>query len=207
MSSKKEIRMAENYEITERISIGDRDVVFGMDMDNELPYFCSFLVDNGIYYFFPDAKAGCDYAEMMELFADRIKEQCRKVREEQEKVTIKREVFTSGMCVPAGDSDLMGKVVAVRPEVLKPEYRSCEHQLIYITGGNGARAETLGTACFGTNLYSGKSGRWERYEILGEVKPECLPDWAKAKVKEIRRENIEEQIREKRRAVRKDEGR
>ena len=33
--------------------------------------------------------AGDDYVEMMELFADRIKTQCEKVREEWAKVTVR----------------------------------------------------------------------------------------------------------------------
>ena len=35
---------------------------------------------------------------------------------------------------------------------------------------------------FCTNLLTGKSTRYERMDVMGEVKPECMPDWAKRKL-------------------------
>jgi len=38
---------------------------------------------------------------------------------------------------------------------------------------------------------TGEKSRWERYDVLGEIKPECMPDWAKealAKIKEQQKE-------------------
>lgn len=40
-------------------------------------------------------------------------------------------------------------------------------------------------------LPQAKKSRWERYDVLGEIKPECMPDWAKealAKIKEQQKE-------------------
>ena len=34
---------------------------------------------------------------------------------------------------------------------------------------------------FCKNLYDGKNTRYERMDVLGEVKPERMPDWAKEK--------------------------
>ncbi len=44
MEQETEKRMAENYEITQGIQIGDKEVVFGIDEENEMPYFCGFYV-------------------------------------------------------------------------------------------------------------------------------------------------------------------
>ena len=44
-----------------------------------------------------------------------------------------------------------------------------------------------GQAVFGTSLADGKHARWERCDVLGEIKPEKMPEWAKealAKIKE-----------------------
>ena len=38
-----------------------------------------------------------------------------------------------------------------------------------------------GSAVFCKNLYDGKNTRYERMDVLGEVKPERMPDWAKEK--------------------------
>ena len=50
-----------------------------------------------------------------------------------------------------------------------------------MTGGFGASANARGSAVFCKNLYDGKNTRYERMDVLGEVKPECMPDWAEKK--------------------------
>ena len=189
MSDEKEKRMVENYEITHGIPIGDKEVVLGVDENNEMPYFCAFYTSNQIIGSYTDCIVSDDYVEIMEIFSERVKEQCMKIREEQAKVTVPRELITADMCLPLnGDDSLVGKVVAVRADMIRPEYRSAEHQLILVTGGNGARGGARGSACFSTNLYSGERTRWERYDIQGEVKQECLPEWAKERLVEIQKQ-------------------
>lgn len=181
-----EKRMVENYEITQGIRIGDKEVVLGVDEKSEMPYLCAFYTNNEIFGSYTDCMVADDYVEMVEMFAERVKGQCVKIREEQAKVTVPREQITADMCLPMkGDTSLVGKVVAVRADAIRPEYRSAEHQLILVTGGNGARGGARGSACFSTNLYSGERSRWERYDIQGEVKPECLPEWAKERLAKI----------------------
>ena len=145
MSDEKEKRMVESYEITQGIRIGDKEVVFGVDEKAEMPYLCAFYSSNGILESYQECMVGDDYAEIMELFADRVKAQCVKVHGEQEKVTVPREKITADKCIPMFKcGDIAGKVMAVKPEALRPEYRSAEHQLILVTGGNGAREHSLG---------------------------------------------------------------
>lgn len=186
MSDKTEKRMAGNYEVTQGIQIGDREVVFGVDEKAELPYFCAFYKQNGIFESYQEGIAGDDYVEMAELFADRVKEQCGKARGEQEAVTVPRVKITADMCKPMSQcGDIAGKVMAVKPEVLRLEYRSAENQLIYVIRGNGTREHGTGSTCYCTALYSGENQRWERYDFAGEVKREFLPQWAKERVAEI----------------------
>lgn len=196
MSDNNKKRIVEGYEITQAVQIGDKEVVFGENEKAELPYFCGFYRSNDIMGEYSECMAGDDYVEMMELFADRAKQQCTQVREEQKKVSVPREKITEQMCIPLFQCEnLEGRIMAVRLEILRPEYRSCEHQLIYVTGGNGARSGALGTACFGINVYSDEHCRWERYDFIGEVKPECLPQWTKEKVMELQqKENKEKEV-------------
>lgn len=187
-------RMVESYEITNGIPIGDKEVVLGMDEKNEMPYLCAFYTSNDIFGSYTDCMVSDDYVEIVELFAERVKAQCVKVREERAKVTVPRELITADMCLPLKGSDsLEGKVAAVRADSIRPEYRSAEHQLILVTGGNGARGDARGNACFCTNLYSGERSRWERYDIQGKVKPECLPEWAKERLAEIQKQEYRKQ--------------
>src|SRR5665648_172190 len=40
----------------------------------------------------------------------------------------------------------------------------------------------------GIDHYSGKESRWNREDILGTLKPEHMPDWAKERLKQIQAE-------------------
>ncbi len=72
----------------------------------------------------------------------------------------------------------MGKVVVINAEVNRYEYRHSAYQLVLVDGGHGARGGR-GQAVFGTSLADGRHARWERYDVLGEIKPEKMPNWAK----------------------------
>lgn len=187
MDGQPEKRMADNYEITQAVYIGDKEVVMGLDETNAMPYFCAFYTSNEICGSYNDCIISDDYVEMVELFAERVSKQCQKVREERGKIAVPKEPVTKDMCMPLTDSSLIGKVVAIRDTSLRPEYQTASYQLAYLTGGNGARGKARGSACICTNLYSGKSSRWERQDIQGEVKAECLPDWAKDRAEKIRK--------------------
>lgn len=207
MNDEPEKRMAENYEITQGIRIGDKEVVFGVDEAAEKPYFCAFYEKQFLFGYIKERYEDCiisdDYVESVELFAQRVKDQCEKVREKWAQVTVPRDKITAEMCRPNDFSEsLQGKVVAVKLAVLRPEYQSADHQLIFITGGNGARGNSRGTACFCKNLYTGEETRWERYDIQGEVRPEHLPAWAKERLAKIQKEQAEKEKRGKSREER-----
>ena len=185
-----EKRMAGNYEITQALRIGDREVGFGVDPASDQPYFCALYqkIFEIIQYRerYEECFSSDNFVEVAEQFAEYVRQQCQKVREEWAKVTVPRTTVTTEMCLPHDyGQDIDGKVVAIKPSALRPEYRSADHQLVLVDGGSGAAANSYGTTCFCVNLYTGESVRWRRYDVLGEVKPECLPDWAERRAAEI----------------------
>jgi hypothetical protein len=96
------------------------------------------------------------------------------------------EPITPEQCTPNDyGENIENKVVAIRASCLWPEYRTADSQLVLATGGFGARANSTGRAVFTVNLYFGKESRWNREDILGVVKPEFMPDWAKEKLKQV----------------------
>lgn len=178
-----EKRMANDYEITQAVHIEDKEVVFGVDDKNEfdLKYLCAYYESNDLLGQYFDCLVSTDYVEIMKLFAERISKQCDLVRAEQEKVTVPLEMITSEQCILDDyKKSIEGKIIVIRPEVLRHEYQTADHQLWLCTGGFGAAANSRGSACFCTNLYSGKETRWERRDVMGEMK--VLPDWAKERL-------------------------
>lgn len=62
------------------------------------------------------------------------------------------------------------------------------HQLEYVAGGNGAQANPRGTKVYCKNLHDGKGSYYRRSDILGAVRPEELPTWAKERLGQIQAE-------------------
>lgn len=184
-----EKRMVDTYEVKHAIHIGDKEILFGVDdKKTDCPYMvCNCTWDNplGIDHYF-NAVGSADYLEMMTEFTCRVTEQLETVKVEKSKITVPLKPFTLEHCIENNSGhNLENKVVIIRMERLRPEYRTADKQLVLVTGGFGAHANSRGRAVYTTNLYSGKESRWNRGDILGVVKPECMPDWANERLKQI----------------------
>jgi len=184
-----EKRMVDTYKVTHAIHVGDREILFAVDEGKtDCPYmvcYCSWDNPLGIEQFF-DAAGSDDYLEMMSEFTDRVQAQLEAVRAERDKITVPLSPFASEHCTPNDyGQSIENKVVVIRAERLRPEYRTADKQLVLAVGGFGAYANARGRAVYTVNLYSGKESRWNREDILGVLKPEYLPDWAKEQLKQI----------------------
>ena len=76
------------------------------------------------------------------------------------------------------NKSIVDKVVVINAEPKRYEYQHAAYQLVLAEGGNGATGGR-GQAVFGTCLATGERSRWERYDVLGEIRPERMPQWAK----------------------------
>lgn len=193
-----EKRMIENFEIIHALQIGAREVVVGVSQKQE--FMCCFCTQDGMREYYAEAMASDDYLEIMELYADRLKGQVAALQAQRKTLHIPLELLGREHCFPLNDSDdIIGKVVAVKPSSLRYEYRRADCQLILVTNGSGARGYSRGTSVYGVNVFTGRrDGRWERRDVLGEVRPECLPQWAKEHLSVIQRERALEQGRDSR---------
>ena len=185
MSIEKEKRMAGDYVIIHAFHIGDREIVLGENpaAERNERYMCAFCDNNGLMAGYTEVMVSDDYPELARLFGERVAEQAEKTRIDLNGPKIQcipnAPITAEGCEVINYQHDLQGKIVVIRPEVLRPEYRRATSQLYLCTGGVGASPNSRGTACFCTQLYSGKHSRFERGDILGIIAPENLPKWAK----------------------------
>ena len=97
-------------------------------------------------------------------------------------------IYADGCTVISSEDSIKNKVVVIRADVFKPEYQIATMQLQLCTGGFGCVPHSRGSACFCTNLYSGKESRYERRDILGVIEKDKLPDWAKERLEAVQRE-------------------
>lgn len=182
-----EKRMVDTYVVEHAIYIGDKEILFGVDdTKHDLTYMvCNCSWDNplGIERY-SNAAGSEDYLEMMSEFAARVTAQLEAVKAERDKIIVPREPLNFEHCNPIDyRENIENKVVVIRPECLRPEYRTADKQLVLAVGGFGAVANARGRAVITVNLYSGKESRWNREDILGT--PEQLPDWAYKRLSQI----------------------
>jgi len=173
------------YEITQAIHIGDKEIVYGENMreENGNFYFVAGYTYNELLGQYSDCLVGGDYLEAMQEFTSRVNGQIEAVRAEHEKSALLPDLFTAEHCYPHDyKQNIDGKIVAVRADIFRKEYQRGENQLVLVTGGNGALSNPIGTKVYYKRLSDGNGSYVRRHEILGEVRPECMPDWAAKKL-------------------------
>ncbi|WP_133965239.1 hypothetical protein [Eubacterium limosum] len=186
-----------DYAITQELCIGDKTVVLGEKPDGyeSNRYLCAYHQMILFYASYIEIETG-SYLDMMDVFTTRVKGQIENARETLKQINVPLEVITPEMCSSDDPSEnIEGKVIAIKPEVLRPECQYAVYQLGYVTGGFGAHGNARGNAVFVKTLYSQEDARFERYDVQGVVKPECLPEWAKQNLEQIKQRQKKEKNR------------
>ena len=134
-----------------------------------------FAERNDLFELCSECMVSDDYIEIVHLFGSRVANEAELFKEQVEKLDIPITLITEADCIPDHYSkDINGKIIAIDPKVLKPEFQRADRQLYYVTGGFGASANSRGSAVFCTNLHTGKSTRYERMDVMGESLSACL---------------------------------
>lgn len=196
-------RVIESYEVRHAVQLAGGEVIFAVNKAAEMPYLvCDCIWDNpfGVDEY-KNAVAGDDPVEMLREFTTRLTARVELIETERAERGIPFETLTIADCRPKSmETDLEGSVIVIKPEKLAPEYRTIDHQIALCTGGNGARPEARGRAVFTTNLYSGKSSRFDRVDVAGIILPDRMPEWAKERLaalqKPAEKESVVEKIRQ-----------
>ena len=194
MADFEEKRMAGDYEIFQSIGVGHKEIVMGEspEASEDERYMCAYCTTNEIFAQYSGVMVSGDYTEMLELFQERVREETAKLREElaqPEREGIDDSPVTDEGFVPVSyDDELKGKVIVIRPDVLKREYQRATRQYQLCTGGFGASPNSRGSACFCTNIYNGKESRFERRDVLGIVPEDQMPDWVKENLNRLEKQ-------------------
>lgn len=197
-----EKRMAGDYEILQSVHIGDREIVVGENpaATDGPPYMVAFYESNAILGRYYDVIGSDDFLEIMELYGQRIAEQAQRTRTELSTPKIQgidNSPITADDCTPIRhDDNLNGKVIVIKPEVLRPEYRKATSQVKLCTGGFGAWPHSRGSAVYCTDVYTGRQTRYERGDVLGTLEPEDQPQWVQHYLTVLENQQKEKQKQE-----------
>lgn len=191
---KDEKRMAGDYKIIQAIVIGDKEIVIGENQadTNGQKYMTAVGEWNDLFEFYDQVLVSDDYPEIVGYFGQRVAEQAKKTRDELFRPSfqgIENTPITADDCkVVTHDDDLNGKVIVIKPEVLRREYRRATNQIKLCTGGFGASPNSRGSAVYCKDLYTGKESRYERRDVLGTMEPDTLPEWVQYGLYQIRQD-------------------
>lgn len=89
-------------------------------------------------------------------------------------------LLTRKDCTLWRDENLEGKVIILKSEFFKEEYRDAKYQLVLATGGFGCRPDARGNAIFVTECCENpESYRIERCngDVLGIASDEAIQEW------------------------------
>lgn len=96
-------------------------------------------------------------------------------------------LFDASHCEPEkdGEIDYTGRVLVLKPNILKDEYKTPDYQLFLAEGGFGCAANARGRKVFGQFLMDGEKTHYQRNDFIGAIRDEYLPEWAAEKLDEI----------------------
>ena len=179
-----EKRMADDYEIIQSFQYGGKEVVLGDKkiLNDKERFMCAYCEKNFFYERYDECMVSGDYTELVELYAKRITDMVAEYKKSCNN-NIASYVFTVEDCFKTTyDMSIEDRFIVIKAERLLREYQSAEHQLYLVTGGNGAHANARGRTVFVTNVYDGENTRFYREDVLGIIRENRIPDWAKEKV-------------------------
>lgn len=180
-----EIGMYKGYEMNSAVSIGLKKVYLGTNLKNrEAPYIV--VVLDGSRSFIPEEEEvyhGTDYMVMLQKFMDVCSTCRRKLMDSQLQLNVPLEPLDKETLLK-GSMDFTGRLIAIKPECLLPEYRNQAYQVIYAKSGFGTSPTASGRTIFATELATGDNITTERSSIMGVLDPEKFPDWVPEKLKE-----------------------
>lgn len=80
-------------------------------------------------------------------------------------------------CKPLS-GNILNKLVVVKADFFKPEFREAKYQLVLATGGFGCDASKMGNAVSVTECCKNQeSYRQERYNLIGEPTEKLIKEW------------------------------
>lgn len=180
-----EKRMVGDYTVINSMYIGHKEIILGENPKavNGERYVCCYAERVLFYEQYLEAQVSDDFAEIVKLYGERVTQAADEIMKETEKVTSEigmNDEITVKDCKPISHDDAIeDKVIVIRGNVLRPEFRHASHQLMLCTGGFGAQKNARGRTCYCISLYSGKQTSFYRGDVLGVMDKRALPEWAK----------------------------
>ena len=194
--------MINDYAVKNEVFVGNRRYLFAVHTDEKEPqrFLKCQCYDDELFRHYVNAVTSNDFVECMKLYLADISAAVEKVEKDRAAIGLEDISCLKGsdLLSASRDKNIEGKVVAIGEKWLCDGFKDISHQLYFVKGGNGAQSNSRGNACFSINLYTGEDTRIERYEVLGEVPEDKIPDFAKEHLANARAKYAKEITNERR---------
>ena len=175
--------MINDYAVQNEVFVGNRKYLFAIHKNDKEPqrFLKCQCYDDELFRHYVNAVTSNDFVECMKLYLADISAAVEKVEKDRAAIGLEDISCLKGsdLLSASRDKNIEGKVVAIGEKWLCDGFKDISHQLYFVKGGNGAQSNSRGNACFSINLYTGEDTRIERYEVLGEVPEDKIPEFAK----------------------------
>lgn len=175
-------RKVGDWEILASFKYGDREIFIGENPNPEQEierYLVGDIVSNELFDRYENCIGSDMYGEVAELYSQRMQEQIEKVKGELDKFPYDRSVIGKDSVDSIRDRNIEGELVVIDPKAMKREYVGADRQLWLAESGFGCSPTARGRQVLCKNVFTGKTEYWERGDILGTLKAECVPEWVK----------------------------
>lgn len=167
------------YTVVYDIVLSDTHFIFAVDdKKTENQYLICNMHIGDIFRNYNDSIVTSDYLSGLNEWNYRIATAISNLQQEQLNPAVLNkdsvELLSSNMSIKH-------KVVAVKSNVLLPESRYAQKQLKFVIGGFGAEGKS-GNAVICMGIESNQIERFDRQDILGVLKTDKIPSWAKDKI-------------------------
>lgn len=87
-------------------------------------------------------------------------------------------IIDKSECKPLS-GNIKGKLVVIKPDFFKPEFREAKYQIVLALSGFGCDAGNLGNAVYVEEVHTDNPEhyRQERYNLIGEPTEEIITEW------------------------------
>lgn len=173
-------RKAADWEILTSFKYGDREIFMGENPNpakEDERYIVGEIVMNELFGRYENCVCESNYNEIAKLYSQRIQEQIQKVQEDLAKFPFDRSVIGMDSCDSIRGRNIEGDIVVIDPKAIKREYVGADRQLWLAQSGFGCSPNGSGRKVYCKNLFTGAVAAWQRQDILGTIKSECIPKW------------------------------
>ena len=180
-------RMIGDYTVLNSMYVGHKEIAIceNPKADKGERYLCCYIESVVVFERYTEALVSDDFGERIASAAEEIIKETEKANEQIGENT----EIMQDKCAPiTWEDSIENKVVVIKGNILRPEFRHASHQLMLCTGGFGSQPNARGRTCHCISLYDGRQTSYYRSDVLGVIEPEKLPEWAQKgleKAKEI----------------------